>query len=153
MTELNDLYQDVLLDHYKAPRNFGKIEPCTHDAAEHNPLCGDNLHLYLEIENECIKNIGFEGSGCAISVASASLMSIILKGKSVAEAMKIFQSFHTLLTTEEHTPPFEIEKLGKLVVLEGVKKYPMRVKCATLSWHAFEAALQGKESISTEEGE
>ncbi len=151
MSELSDLYQDVLLDHYKNPRNFGKTEPHTHEAKGHNPLCGDNLHLYLEVEEGIIKGISFEGTGCAISVASASLMSSALKGKSVEEAEKLFSLFHRLLTSEEELCSEEREALGKLQIFDGVKKYPMRVKCATLSWHAFDTALKGGEEVSTED--
>ena len=138
MNDLRDLYQEVILDHNKKPRNYKAMEAPTHEAKGHNPLCGDRVTVYLEVQNGIIKNISFQGQGCAISTASASLMTEALKGKTVAEAEQLFERFHDLVTTDQ-TPPSDI---GKLAVLMGVRDYPSRVKCATLSWHAMQAALR-----------
>ena len=137
MNDLRDLYQEVILDHNKKPRNFKAMEAPTHEAKGHNPLCGDRVTVYLEVQGDTIKNITFQGQGCAISTASASLMTEALKGKTVAEAEQLFQRFHDLVTSDQK-PPSDI---GKLAVLMGVRDYPSRVKCATLSWHAMQAAL------------
>jgi nitrogen fixation NifU-like protein len=144
---LRELYQEVIIDHSRHPRNFQKMENANHHAEGFNRLCGDQLTLYLQIENDTIQAISFIGSGCAISTASASLMTEYLKGKTITEAEKIFQSFHQLLTTE--TNPTEM--LGKLTVLAGVREYPSRVKCATLAWHTLQAALANEaQPVSTE---
>ncbi len=149
----NDLYQEMILDHYKHPRNCCKIEPHTHEADGQNPLCGDELTVQLEIEGTTIKNIAFTGIGCAISQASASLMTEALKGKPVDQAMQIYEKIHRMLTgrdPNELDPKGEV-KIGKLQVLEGVSEFPMRVKCASLAWHTMKAAVDRQEDpISTE---
>lgn len=139
MSDLRDLYQEVIIDHNRNPRNFCKLENCTHHAEGYNPLCGDKLSLYVVInQNNVIDKITFEGAGCAISTASASLMTEHLLGKSVAEAETLFKLFHDFMVTDvSHVD----EQLGKLKVLAGVREYPARVKCATLAWHTLEAAL------------
>lgn len=149
--ELRELYQQVILDHNKAPRNFRKIENATNTAEGHNPLCGDNVTVYLIIdENNVIKDISFQGSGCAISKASASLMTSMLKGKTVEEAEKLFHKFHDLVT-DKLGDNFSINEFGKLAVFAGVREFPARVKCASLAWHTLMNALHGKnESVSTE---
>ncbi|MEP0861777.1 MAG: SUF system NifU family Fe-S cluster assembly protein [Ignavibacterium sp.] len=149
--ELRELYQQVILDHNKAPRNFRKIENATNHAEGHNPLCGDNVTIYLVIdENNVIKDIAFQGSGCAISKASASLMTSMLKGKTVEEAEKLFHKFHDLVT-DKLGDNFSVDEFGKLAVFAGVREFPARVKCASLAWHTLMNALHGKnESVSTE---
>lgn len=148
MSDLRDLYQEVIIDHNRNPRNFAKLENSTHEAEGFNPLCGDKLKLYLIIHDNIITKINFEGSGCAISTASASLMTEHLLGKTVEEAEKIFTLFHDFMITDISTVSAE---LGKLKVLAGVREYPARVKCATLAWHTLEAALhQQKIPVSTE---
>ncbi len=143
MSDLRELYQEVILDHNKKPRNFGVLEDATQVAQGHNPLCGDNVTVYLHVEDDTIKDISFNGSGCAISKASASLMTGELKGKTVAEAETLFQSFHDLVTGPEASEE-TLEDLGKLAVFSGVRDYPARVKCASLAWHTVHNALQGK---------
>jgi nitrogen fixation NifU-like protein len=142
--ESRDLYQDIILDHGRKPRNFHAMEHPTNFANGHNPLCGDRVTVYLELDGDKIKDVSFEGRGCAISTASASLMTEVLKGKTLAEADELFKAFHAEVTGGD-VPPVE-EKLQddfeRLAPLEGVKAYPARVKCATLAWHAFEAALK-----------
>ena len=147
--ELEELYQDVILDHSRHPRHYGVLEGASHKAEGYNPLCGDKVTIYVKLENGVIADISFEGSGCAISTASASLLTESLKGKTLAEAEALFESFHNLLTGLE--PADEAPKLGKLVVFSGVCDYPTRVKCATLAWHTLHAALSGEgEKVSTE---
>lgn len=138
---LRDLYQEVILDHNKQPRNFHALEPATHRADGHNPLCGDRITIYLNVEDGVIRDIGFQGQGCAISTASASLMTTMLKGKTVAEAEALFGKFHDMVTTDAEPPG----DMGKLAVLTGVRDYPSRVKCATLAWHAMQAALENRD--------
>jgi nitrogen fixation NifU-like protein len=153
MSALRELYQEVILDHGKAPRNFGKLDQPTGCSHGHNPLCGDTVAIYLIIRNGVVEDIRFEGRGCAISMASASMMTEILKGKTVAEVKRMFERFHGLVTTGEAACEggFDIAELDKLVVLAGVREFPMRVKCATLPWHTMKAALEGEqEEISTE---
>jgi nitrogen fixation NifU-like protein len=140
MSDLRELYQEVILDHNKRPRNYRAIDPASHEAKGHNPLCGDRVTVYLNVVDEVIDDIAFQGQGCAISTASASLMTEALKGKSLAEAEQLFQRFHDLVTNDQ-APQAE---LGKLAVLTGVRDYPSRVKCATLSWHALQAALKNQ---------
>lgn len=149
--ELRELYQQVILDHNKAPRNFRKIENATNHAEGYNPLCGDNVTVYLLIdENNIIQDISFQGSGCAISKASASLMTSMLKGKSVEEAEKLFNKFHDLVT-DKLGNEVNLDEFGKLAVFAGVKEFPARVKCASLAWHTLMNALHGKsEKVSTE---
>jgi nitrogen fixation NifU-like protein len=137
MSGLRDLYQEVILDHNKRPRNFRVIEPCSHHADGYNPLCGDKVTVYVEVQDGVNKDVAFQGSGCAISTASASLMTEALKGKAVANVEVLFQDFHDVVTGTTESSP----KLGKLAILAGVRDYPSRVKCATLAWHALRAAL------------
>ncbi len=150
MSDLRDLYQEVIFDHNRNPRNFGRLEGANRKAEGFNPLCGDRLTVYLKVdENDTITELGFEGAGCAISVASASLMTEALKGKKMSEAETLFQGFHGLIMDQPSEG--EAPELGKLRVLEGVKEFPSRVKCATLSWHTMHAALGGEEeAVSTE---
>ncbi len=146
--ELRELYQSVILDHHKKPRNFHKLEDANHHAEGYNPLCGDRVSVYLKLAGDVVQDVAFVGSGCAICTASASMMTERLKGKTRAEAEALFQQFHELLTGTEEP---EEETLGKLAVFSGVRAFPIRVKCATLPWHTFRAALQGEEqTISTE---
>ena len=147
MSDLGDLYQETILDHSKWPRNTGTLADATHTAQGHNPLCGDRLSLQLKLENGHITGVRFQGAGCAISTASASLMTEVIKGKTPEEAESSFQKFHSLLT-EDRAPASD---LGKLAVFSGVRQYPMRVKCATLAWHTLRAALHGEgKPVSTE---
>jgi len=140
MSELTDLYQEVILDHNRRPRNFGKLEGADHAAHGHNPLCGDKLTVYLILEGDTIRDVRFEGSGCAISKASASLMTEAVKGHTVPDALHLFDRMHALLTTPiEHA--VDADSFGKLAVLSGVREFPMRVKCASLSWHTLKAAI------------
>jgi nitrogen fixation NifU-like protein len=144
---VDDLYQEIILDHSKRPRNCHAMQDANRKAEGYNPLCGDKLKLYVKIENDVVTDASFEGSGCAISTASASLMTESLKGKSRDEAMKLLDRFHDLLTTD--TPVSK--DLGKLVVFCGVRDYPARVKCATLAWHTLKSALTGAvEPVTTE---
>jgi len=144
---VDDLYQEVILDHSKHPRNCHAMEDATRKAEGYNPLCGDKLKLYIKIEDDRVKDVSFVGSGCAISTASASLMTESLKGKTRGEALKLLDKFHELLTTD--TPVSK--DLGKLVVFCGVRDYPARVKCATLAWHTLKSALNGAvEPVTTE---
>jgi nitrogen fixation protein NifU and related proteins len=147
MSDLSELYQEVILDHNKRPRNFRTLEAANHVAEGFNPLCGDRLHLYLKIEDGIIADVGFQGSGCAISKASASLMTDSIKGRPVDEARSLFKRFHAMVTT----PPEEsVEDMGKLSVLAGVREFPVRVKCASLAWHTLKAALDREAIVSTE---
>lgn len=146
-SNLGDLYQEVILDHGRKPRNFGQVENCSATAEGFNPLCGDKLKVQVTFENDRVTDVHFVGAGCAISIASASLMTEALRGKTKQEAEQLFQSFHDLLTTEKTDPP----EMGKLAVFSGVREYPARVKCATLAWHTVRAALQQSgEKVSTE---
>lgn len=147
--DVRELYQQIIIDHGQHPRHFGKLEPCTHHLEGYNPLCGDRLTLYLKLNQQRIEAIQFEGVGCAISMASASLMSEALQGKTLAESEAMFQQFHQMLT--QPTNPQAPASLGKLTILAGVKEFPMRVKCATLAWHTLHALLHGEhERVSTE---
>ena len=147
MSDLHDLYQETIVDHSKRPRNKRTLAHATHSADGHNPLCGDRVKIQLEIENGRIAGLGFEGSGCAISTASASLMTEALTGKTPEEAENLFEKFHILLTEDKPAP----QGLGKLAVFSGVREYPVRVKCATLAWHTLRAALRSQhQSVSTE---
>lgn len=149
MSDLRDLYQEVIFDHNRHPRNFGKLEGANRHAVGHNPLCGDRLTLYLKVENDLISDVRFEGMGCAISTASASLMTERLKGMKVADAEALFGRFHDLLTNAATDD--DIASLGKLTVLLGVREYPARVKCATLAWHTLHAALANQDHAVTTE--
>lgn len=148
MFDIKDLYQEVIVDHNRSPRNFGKIEDADKTLEGYNPLCGDKLTLYLKTDGENINDIAFDGSGCAISVASASLMTDAMKGKSLVEAESLFNEFHNLITTDSDA---DNEQLGKLAALAGVKAYPARVKCASLCWHTLHSVIQGgNASVQTE---
>ena len=149
MADLRDLYQEVILEHSKAPRNYRQLGAANHRAEGFNPLCGDHFTVYLEMEGDAIRDVSFQGSGCAISKASALMMTQAVKGKSKAEAGKLFNTFHKLVTTGEVNG--NQSDLGKLAVFSGVSEFPVRVKCATLAWHTLEAAIEGKQDpVSTE---
>lgn len=153
MSELNELYQQLILEHNKSPRNFKKLEPFTHDADGYNPLCGDHYHIWIRMEGDRIADIGFQGSGCAISKSSASMMTSAVKGGTVSEAKVLFEKFHSMIMTAvgEPIPEEKIESLGSLGALAGVREFPARIKCASLAWHALNAALSSSQkSISTE---
>ncbi len=149
MNELFDLYQEIILDHNRRPRNFRPLEDHTCSADGYNPICGDSIKVFVKLEGENIEDISFQGEGCAISKASASLMTVDLKGKTLAEAQEEFKSFLAMLSEDED---FEVDFLefGDLASLSGVRRFPARIKCATLAWHALEAALQGNEQTTTE---
>jgi len=148
-SELDDLYQDIILNHNKRPRNYRKMPDATHHAEGHNPLCGDEVTVFLHIDGDTISDVSFDGQGCAISKASASLMTMRLKGKSLAEVRALAKEVRTMLAGQQDQAP-DLERLGDLAALAGVRKYAVRVKCATLAWHTLEAALEGKSSVSTE---
>jgi nitrogen fixation NifU-like protein len=148
--ELRELYQQVILDHNKSPRNFRVIENANHYSEGYNPLCGDRIDIYLDVENGIVKDISFQGKGCAISKASASLMSSMVKGKPVEEAEKLFEKFHDLITGKLGDNP-DTEELGKLAVFAGVRDFPARVKCASLAWHTMINALKEEKDIVTTE--
>ena len=145
---LRELYQEVILDHSRHPRHFGPLASANHMGEGHNPLCGDRLTVYLRVEDGVIRDAAFQGSGCAISKASASLMTESVKGKTVAEAQALFDRFHRMITRPDDAPP---EDVGKLAVFTGVRQFPVRVKCATLAWHTLRAAVESSaETVSTE---
>ena len=146
--DLTDLYQQVILDHSKKPRNFGKLASANRTAQGHNPLCGDNYTLYALMDGDVIKDISFQGSGCAISKASASILTDTVKGKTKAEVKALFEKIHDMVTTGKSS-----DGLGKLAVFAGVHKFPARVKCAILPWHAVVAAVEGKQEPVTTESE
>lgn len=150
MSDLRDLYQELILDHTRHPRNFGPLPSANCQANGHNPLCGDKVTVFLNVQDDRVSDISFQGSGCAISTASASMMTESLKGKTVAEVRVLFERFHELLTgTSDRLP--DVEALGKLAVFSGVKEFPVRVKCATLAWHTMSAALDHQQQpVSTE---
>ncbi len=149
MSELTDLYQEVILDHNRRPHNFRVIDGASAKQEGYNPLCGDRLTLYVTVEGDIIKDASFQGSGCAISKASASLMTDALKGKSIAEARELFERFHNMITSSPDSPAPD---LGKLSVFAGVREYPTRVKCASLAWHTMKAAVAHEDDapVSTE---
>ena len=147
MMDLNDLYRDVIVDHNRSPRNFRKMEDATRTAEGYNPLCGDKLTLYLKLDGDRISDVAFQGSGCAISVASASLMTETLRGKTREEAETMYRKFHEMVTGQGDEDDTD---LGKLSVLAGVRQYPSRVKCASLCWHTVNAALHGEDQATTE---
>ena len=150
MADLRDLYQEVILEHSKAPRNYRKLESSDHKAEGYNPLCGDRFTVYLEMQGDSIRDITFQGSGCAISKASASMMTQSLKGKTRAQAEELFNRFHNVVTGQTPENGTQAE-LGKLAVFSGVSEFPARVKCATLAWHTLQAALEEKQqAVSTE---
>ncbi len=138
MSELRELYQQVILDHNRNPRNFKEVENATHTAEGNNPLCGDKITLYVKVDGDTIRDVGFKGSGCAISKASASLMTSAVKGKTTAEAEELFREFHEMVTGQSEP---DLTSLGKLAAFQGVREFPARVKCANLSWHTLHAAL------------
>lgn len=149
MSELSELYQQVILDHNKKPRNFHKIEAANHTAEGFNPLCGDQLTVYAQLEDGTLKDVSFEGSGCAISKAAASMMTVAVKGKSRQAAETLFEEFHRMVTgdlDEENEP----NELGRLKIFSGVREFPVRVKCASLAWHTLKAALEDQSLVSTE---
>jgi nitrogen fixation NifU-like protein len=149
MNELDDLYQEILLDHYKRPRNFGPLAGADRDADGHNPLCGDRVHVHVKLDGDKLGEVRFEGSGCAISTASASMMTEAVRGKSRAEIEELWNRFHAGVTGE--TDAGALEALGELAALSGVRAFPMRVKCATLAWHTLRAALdRAQDPVTTE---
>ena len=151
MVNLNEIYQEIILDHYRRPRNYAELPGANRRAGGHNPLCGDKVTVYLQVEDGVVKDVTFQGAGCAISTASASLMTETIKGKSVEEAEAVFRRFHDMVTVGEGA---EEGDLGKLEALAGVRQIPIRVKCATLAWHTMKAALESEqepaEPVSTE---
>lgn len=149
MPDLRELYQEVILDHSRNPRNFRKLDPADRFAEGSNPLCGDRITLFLKMDGDRIADVGFQGQGCAISKASASMMTVSLKGKTAAEAQTMFGRFHDMVTG---SPGGAIEKdaLGKLAVFQGVSEFPARVKCASLAWHTMHAALEKKATVTME---
>ena len=149
MSELSELYQQVILDHNKKPRNFRKLETASHYAEGYNPLCGDQLTVYMNVEGDVVTDVGFEGSGCAISKASASMMTQAVKGKSKEQAENLFNEFHSMVTGELDEENEE-NTLGNLKIFAGVREFPVRVKCATLPWHTMHAALHKQDQVSTE---
>ena len=147
MSDLRDLYQEVILDHNKRPHNYGALAGATATADGHNPLCGDRVTVYVDVKDGVVKDAAFQGQGCAISTASASLMTESLKGRTVAEGQELFERMHALLTGEPEGAADAAAGLGKLAAFAGVSEFPMRVKCATLPWHTFVAALKGDSSV------
>ncbi len=150
MEELKELYQQIILDHNKSPKNYGKMVNCTHASEGYNPLCGDRIKIYAKVENGVIEDIKFEGEGCAIAKASGSIMTALLKGKTVAEAQQLFEEFQHLITSDVRSN-VDTEKLGKLAVFAGVREFPTRVKCAGLAWHTVKAAIEKKDELVTTE--
>ncbi len=151
MFDLRDLYLQVIVDHNKAPRNFGVLKAYNHDADGYNPLCGDRLHVYVHVNDaDIIEDISFEGEGCAISVASASLMTETLKGKAISSVPKTFEQFQHMVTSDLDEEPDE-ETLGKLAVLAGVREFPSRIKCAVLCWHTLKSAVEDSHQVAKTE--
>ncbi|PYT36854.1 MAG: SUF system NifU family Fe-S cluster assembly protein [Acidobacteria bacterium] len=148
-SDLGDLYQEVILDHNRKPRNFGELAGANRRAEGYNPLCGDRITVFVDLEGDAVKDIRFQGSGCAISKASASMMTETMKGRTRAQAEALFLEFHRLLTEDGAVP--DPKALGKLVVFSGVREFPVRVKCATLAWHTLRAALQNAQGVATTE--
>jgi nitrogen fixation NifU-like protein len=148
--DLRELYQEVILDHNKRPRNFRVPDPVNRKAEGYNPLCGDKITVFLFVEGDTIKDLGFQGTGCAISKASASMMTDALKGKTLAEADAFFNRFHAMVTAPANAD-VKSDDLGKLAVLSGVREYPMRVKCASLAWHTMKAAMQAQQDVVSTE--
>jgi nitrogen fixation protein NifU and related proteins len=151
MSELDELYQEVILDHNKSPRNFREIADANRRSEGYNPLCGDHVTVYVNLADGVIQDISFKGSGCAISKASASMMTTELKGKTEAEAERVFANVHKMLTGEMDVEESDFERLGKLKILSGVCKFPARVKCASLAWHTVNAALKGTGAVASTE--
>ena len=151
MNELQDLYREVILDHNRRPRNFGELEDPDRIVEGVNPLCGDRMTLYVKLDGDTVQDIRFKGTGCAISVASSSLMTEKVKGASLQESLKLFEKVHDMLTAADYDGSADLEDLDKLAALSGVREYPSRVKCASLSWHALKSALTSvDDKISTE---
>ncbi len=149
MSELKDLYQEIILDHNKNPRNYGKLENCTHKAEGYNPMCGDHYSIYLKVKDGIIQEVTFDGAGCAISKSSASMMTANLKGKTVEDAKRMFNEFQNMMTSEK--PCVEVpEDICTVEPLQGVREFPTRIKCATLIWHTMNNALNGEDKSSTE---
>ncbi len=150
MSDMRELYQEMILDHHRHPHNFGQLDGANRHAEGFNPLCGDRITVYAVVENDVIREIAFEGSGCAICTASASVMTDEIKGKTLAEVEALFGEFHDVVTDENKT--IDLDALGKLAVFSGVREFPVRVKCAILPWHALRAALKSKDgaSVTTE---
>ena len=150
MSEINELYQEMILEHNRKPRNFSVMDEATCESEGFNPLCGDRITVYLKIQGDVIEDISFQGSGCAISTASASMLTGSLKGKTKSEAESVFEAFHKLVNGKS-LDESEIQRIGKMTVFSGVSEYPTRVKCATLAWHTLRAGLSGSEKpVSTE---
>ena len=150
--DIQDLYREAILDHNRKPRNFRKLEGANRTADGYNPLCGDKIHVYLKVENDRVDDVGFEGSGCAISIASASMMSESVKGRTLSDVLALFESFHAVLTGETDGES-RSKDLGKLVVFAGVREVPIRVKCATLAWHTLRAAIESRPKVVTTESD
>ena len=151
MGDLRDLYQEVILDHSKRPKNFGELAGANRQAEGYNPLCGDRETVYVRLEDDVLKEVGFRGAGCAISTASASMMTESVKGRTRAEAEALFDRFHDLITGKNRDAKPGQPELGKLAVFSGVREFPVRIKCATLPWHTLKAALAGEDrTVSTE---
>jgi nitrogen fixation protein NifU and related proteins len=147
ISDLSDLYQEVIIDHSRKPRNFRRLADANRTAQGHNPLCGDRITVDLKLQQDQVTDLGFQGAGCAICTASASLMTEGVKGKTIEEAERLFEDFHDLITTDKPAA----SSLGKLAVFSGVREYPVRAKCATLAWHTLRAALRGADTpVSTE---
>jgi nitrogen fixation protein NifU and related proteins len=151
VNELRELYQEVILDHNKSPRNKGEMPEATSHADGFNPLCGDQIQVFVEIEGDVVKDVRFTGHGCAISTASASLMTEAIKGKSVDEVREIFEKFHTMVTDSNADDEAFLEEYDSLAALSGVREFPVRVKCATLAWHTLNEALKGGTHVATTE--
>lgn len=151
MDDLRDLYQEIILDHNRSPRNFRVMEDATQSVEGYNPLCGDHYTIYVKLEGDIVADLSFDGAGCAISKASASVMTATLKGKTKAEAERLYERFHELVTRKENVTERELEDLGKVGAFVGVRDYPMRVKCATLAWHTLYSALEGNSTTVTTE--
>lgn len=145
--DLKDLYRDIIIDHNRNPRNFGKIDDADAHADGHNPLCGDRLSIYLKMNGDRISDVKFDGNGCAISVASASLLTEVVRGKTISEIEHLFNEVHDVLT--HHDAPINVDSLGKLAALTGVREFPARVKCASLCWHTLNAALHSRNQKET----
>ena len=146
MSDLRELYQELILDHGRRPRNFGPLDGATHDAVGHNPLCGDRITLHVRMNGDVVDKVTFEGQGCAISQASASLLTDAVKGRRLDDVLSLFRKMTALVTGRDDDAEREGVELGKLAVFGGVRQYPMRVKCATLAWHTLHNALEGKDS-------
>lgn len=150
MNDLDELYQQVILDHNKNPKNFGVLENFNINAKGHNPLCGDQITIYLKVENNIIEDVSFSGNGCAISKASASIMTTLIKGKTFDDAKKLFTEFHDIVTSDPESE-VDFDELGKLAVFAGVREFPARVKCASLSWHTLKQAMENNNEIAITE--